>query len=63
MNIFPPVCLPSARLDQADIPVWITGDQTERENVGKLGRLTAGWGLLGENSFGTPDKLHHLELR
>ena len=25
LNIFPPVCLPSVRLDEADIPVWITG--------------------------------------
>ena len=25
MNIFPPVCLPSVRLDKADISVWITG--------------------------------------
>ena len=25
MNIFPPVCLPSARLDEADVAVWIAG--------------------------------------
>ena len=25
MNIFPPVCLPSARLDEAGTAVWITG--------------------------------------
>ena len=33
LNIFPPVCLPSARLDETDIAVWITG-QTREENIG-----------------------------
>ena len=61
LNLYPPVCLPKTRLDEPDIPVLITGQFTQDDNT--QDRNVSGWGLLGENTFDTPDELNELRLR
>ena len=56
-----PVCLPTSRMTQGGVSVWITGEVVLGESIVIMCLL--GWGVLEENSWQTPSKLNELELR
>ena len=59
-----PVCLPSSRMTQGGVSVWITGEVViVKSYVIILFFVSLGWGVLEENSWQTPSKLNELELR